>query len=205
MKFARLQPSRARLAASLEESTMARLRNVAIGVALSALPLVVLQAADVALNVKTGLWQTTVAMQLSGQLPMSDADLAKMPPEKRQQIEAAIKATMANASQPHVVKSCVTAEQLRKGLSFKTEDQPSCKRTIVTSSSTTWEMHEECTGDSPRTSTIRFHANSPEEIDGEMHMTMTKGERTMTSNGTVHGKWLSSDCGSVKPGTAATK
>jgi hypothetical protein len=184
---------------------VSRIRSGASGVAVLAFQLVAAHAGDVTLNVKTGLWQATVAMQMSGQLPMSDADLAKMSPEKRQQMEAAMKASIANASQPHVVNSCVTAEQLRRGLSFKSEDQPSCKRTIVTSSSSAWEMHEECTGDSPRTTTIRFHANSHEEIDGEMHMTMTRGERTMTSNGTVHGKWLSSDCGSVKPGTTANK
>jgi hypothetical protein len=184
---------------------MSKIRSGANVVAVLALQLVAAHAGDVALNVKTGLWETTVAMKITGQLPISDADLEKMPPERRQQIEAAMKATIANASQPHVAKTCVTAEQLRKGLSFKSEDQPSCKRTIVTSSASTWEMHEECTGDSPRTTTIRFHANSHEEIDGEMHMTMQKGERTMTSNGTVHGKWLSSDCGSVKPSMPATK
>jgi hypothetical protein len=94
---------------------------------------------------------------------------------------------------------------LRRGLSFKTEDNPSCKRTVVSSSSSTWEMHEECTGTSARTATIRFHATSPEEIDGQMQMTMTRGERTMTSNGTVHGKWLTSDCGNVKPSAAEKK
>lgn len=184
---------------------MSIFRSGVIGVAVCAVQLAVAHAGDFKLNVKTGLWQTTVAVQMSGQLPMSDADLAKMPPERRQQMEAAMKAAMASASQPHVVKSCVTAEQLRKGLSFKAEDQPSCKRTVVTSSSSNWEMHEECTGASPRTSNIRFHANSPEEIDGEMHMTMSRGERTMTSNGTIHGKWLSSDCGDVKPGGTASE
>jgi len=184
---------------------MFRLRSGAIGVAVCAFQLAAARAGDVALNVKTGLWQSTVSMQSSGQLPIPEADLAKMPPEKRQQFEAAMKAAMASAAQPHVVTSCVTAEQLRKGLSFKTEDHPSCKRTVVSSSSATWEMHEECSGASPRTSTIRFHATSPEEIDGQMQMTMTRGERTMTSKGTIHGKWLSADCGSVKPGASASK
>jgi Protein of unknown function (DUF3617) len=184
---------------------MFKRRSGVMGVALCALPLLGAHAADLTLNVKTGLWQSTVSMQTSGQLPIPEADLAKMTPERRQQFEAAMKAAMANAAQPHVVTSCVTAEQLRKGLSFKTEDNPSCKRTVVSSSSSTWEMHEECTGTSARTSTIRFHATSPEEIDGQMQMTMTRGDRTMTSNGTVHGKWLTSDCGTVKPGTAAKK
>jgi len=184
---------------------MSTLRSGVISVAVCALQLAVAHAGDFVLNVKTGLWQSTVATQVSGQLPISEADLAKMPPERRQQMEAAMKAAMASAAQPHVIKSCVTAEQLRKGLSFKNEEQSSCKRTVVTSSSSTWEMHEECTGESPRTSNIRFHANSPEQVEGEMHMTMTKGDRTMTSNGTIHGQWLSSDCGSVRPGADGTK
>ena len=178
---------------------MRKLYSSVVSIAAGVLQLSAAYAGEVALNVKPGLWQTTVAMQMTGQLPISEADLAKMPPERREKMEAAMKAVMANAAQPHVVKSCVTAEQLRKGLSFRSEDQPTCKRTIVTSSSSTWEMHEECSGDSPRTSTIRFHANSPEVIDGQMNMTMTKGERTMTSKGTIHGQWLSANCGSVKP------
>jgi hypothetical protein len=178
---------------------MLKLRNAVIVVVMCAFALLVAHAADFMLNVKTGLWQSTVAMQTSGQLPIPEADLAKMTPERRQQFEAAMKAAMANAAQPHVVTSCVTAEQLRRGLSFKTEDNPACKRTVVSSSSSTWEMHEECTGTSARTSTIRFHASSPEEIDGQMQMTMTRGDRTMTSNGTIHGKWLTLDCGNVKP------
>jgi hypothetical protein len=180
-------------------------RTAAVAVWIGAFHLTATHAGDLALNVKTGLWQSTVSMQTSGQIPISDADLAKMPPERRQQFEAAMKAALASAAQPHVVTSCVTAEQLRKGLSFKTEDRPECKRAVVSSSSSTWEMHEECTGTSPRTATIRFHARSPKEVDGKMEMTMTRGDRTMTSNGTFHGKWLASDCGSVKPGDAVRK
>jgi hypothetical protein len=184
---------------------MFKCRSVVTGVALYALMLLGAHAADLRLKVKTGLWQSTVSMQTNGQLPIAEADLAKLTPERRQQFEAAMKAAMANAAQPHVVTSCVTAEQLRRGLSLKTEDNPSCKRTVVSSSSSTWAMHEECTGTSARTSTIRFHATSPEEIDGQLQMTMTRGDRTMTSNGTVHGKWLTSDCGSVKPSAAEKK
>lgn len=184
---------------------MFKLRNAVVVIVMGAFAPLVVHPADLALNVKTGLWQSTVSMQTSGQLPISEADLAKMTPERRQQFEAAMKDAMAKAAQPHVVTSCVTAEQLRRGLSFKTEDNPSCKRTVVSSSSSTWEMHEECTGTSARTSTIRFHASSPEEIDGRMQMTMSRGDRTMTSNGTIHGKWLTSDCGNVKSSTDAKK
>src|ERR1017187_156689 len=103
---------------------MFTLRSGAVGALMCAFQLTVVHAGDVALHVKTGLWQSTVAMQTSGQLPIAEADLDKIPPEKRQQIEAAMQAAIASAAQPHVVTSCVTDEQLRKGLSFKTEDGP---------------------------------------------------------------------------------
>jgi Protein of unknown function (DUF3617) len=182
--------------------TMRKLRSVATGLAICSLQVATANATDVALNVKTGLWESTITVQTSGQIPIPEADLAKMSPEKRQQIEAGMKAAIASAAQPHTVASCVTAEQLRKGLLFKTED-PSCKRTIVSSSSSTSEMHEECTGALARTSTIHFHAVSPKEIDGQMHMTVTRDDRTMTSKGTIHSKWLATDCGDVKPGHPA--
>ncbi|HEY5102749.1 MAG TPA: DUF3617 domain-containing protein [Steroidobacteraceae bacterium] len=182
--------------------TMRKLLGGAMGLAICSLRLAATNAADVALNVKTGLWQSTITVQTSGQLPIPEADLAKMSPEQRQHIEAAMKAAVASAAQPHTVASCVTAEQLRKGLLFKTEDA-SCKRTIVSSSSSASEMHEECTGALARTSTIHFHAISPKEIDGQMHMTVTRDDRTMTSKGTIHSKWLAADCGDVKPGHPA--
>jgi hypothetical protein len=184
---------------------MFKLRRATLAVSMGALVLAVAYAGELALNVRTGLWQNTVAMQTSGQIPISDSDLAKMSPERRAQFEAAMKAAMASAAQPHVITSCVTAEQLRKGFSFKDENNPACKRQVVSISASAWEMHEECTGTSARTATIRFRASTPEEIDGKMEMTMTRGDRTMTSNGTIHGKWLAADCGSVKPGGAVEK
>jgi hypothetical protein len=181
---------------------MRKLHSVGMGLVFCTLQFAAANATDVALNVKTGLWESTITVQTSGQIPIPEADLAKMSPEKRQQIEAAMKAAIASAAQPHTVASCVTAEQLRKGLLFKTEDA-SCKRTIVSSSSSASEMHEECSGALARTSTIRFHAVSPKEIDGQMHMTVTRDDRTMTSKGTIHSKWLAADCGDVKPGHPA--
>jgi hypothetical protein len=182
---------------------MFRLYSAAIAAALAALLLTAaVYAGDITPNVKTGLWQSTISMQSSGELPISDADLAKIPPERRQQFQAAMQAALASAAQPHVWTSCVTAEQLRKGLSFKPDDLPSCTRTVVSSTASTWEMHEECTGAAPRTVSIRFHASSPAEIDGKIATTITRGDRTMNLNGAIHGKWLSANCGSIKPGAS---
>lgn len=175
-------------------------RNVLIGFAVSAMPLLVAQAADVTPNVKPGLWQTTASVQTAGRLPMSEADLAQLPANTRAQYEAAMKSAMADAERPHTFTSCLTVEQLRKELSFNFQNNPACKRTVVASSSSRWEMHEECVGEAKRTTIARFRAVNSEEIRGETQITMTKADRTITSKGNVYSKWLGSNCGAVRPG-----
>jgi hypothetical protein len=159
-----------------------------------------LRAADIAAYLKPGLWQTTTSVQTAGGLPMSEADLAQLPPEKRAQFEAAMKAAMAESAQPHTFVACLTAEQLHRQLAFNLQDNPGCKRTVVATSASRWEMHETCGGASQRTTTARFQATSPEEITGETQITMIKAERRLTSKGSIHSQWLGSDCGHVKPG-----
>jgi hypothetical protein len=175
-------------------------RSAVLGLALGAWVFLVAHAEDIAPNVKPGLWQTTASVQPAGGPPMSDADLAQLPPDKRAQFEAAMKAAMAQSAQPRTFTSCLTAERLRKDLSFNFQNNPACKRTVVSTSASRWEMHEQCTGASQRTTTARFQARSREEISGETQITMTKGNRKLTSKGSVHSKWLGSDCGNVKPG-----
>jgi hypothetical protein len=63
-----------------------------------------------------------------------------------------------------------------------------------------WEMREECTGTSQRTTTARFQATSSKEITGEIQITIMKDDRMLTSKGHVHSTWLAADCGNVKPG-----
>jgi hypothetical protein len=173
-------------------------RRIVLSLA-TALPLLAAHAGDIAPHLKPGLWQTTTSVQTAGGLPMSEADLAQLPPEKRAQFEAAMKAAMAQSAQPHTFTSCLTAEQLRRTLSFNFQHNPDCKRTLVSTSASHWEMHEECAGASQRTTIARFQATSSEEITGETQITMTKGEHRLTSKGSVHSQWLGADCGNVKP------
>ena len=165
----------------------------------TALPFLAVHAADIAPHVKPGLWRTTTSVQTAGALPMSEADLAQLPPQMRAQFEAAMKAAMAQSAQPHTFTSCLTAERLRKTLFFNFAHSPDCKRTVVSTAASRWEMHEECAGAAQRTTTARFQALSPEEITGETQISMTKGEHRLTSKGSVHSQWLGADCGNVKP------
>src|SRR5581483_11215497 len=77
-------------------------------------------------NVKTGLWETTST------LPMSPELLAKLTPEQRARVEAALKGE-ANNGKPttRTYKSCLTKEQLDRGTAFNNTKE--CTETPVTS------------------------------------------------------------------------
>jgi len=173
-------------------------KHLTLGALLVLAPLVC-AAEDVTpmLNVKLGLWEYTVGTQSSGMPAIPEDALAKMPPERRAQMEAMMKSVMA----PHVVKTCVTADMVKKGALM--EDRPGsvCKRTLKSSSSGSMEFHVEC--DNGRSKTVadgHFEAVDSETFKGEVTGVTTTAEgRAIPSKTTISGKWLSSDCGNLQP------
>lgn len=172
-----------------------------VALALIACPVLQARADATPLNVNPGLWEMTTTSHTAGQMPLPEDMLAKMAPEQRAKVEAAMKAMMERAAAPHTFKECVTAQQIKDGLKLGQKDQPSCKRTVLSQSSTLLQVREECTGARPSTANYRFEAPNPAAMHGIIDMVMGQGTRTMKVNGDVQGKWLGADCGSVKPGS----
>ena len=172
-------------------------KNLTLATLLVVAPLVCL-ADDVTpiLNVKLGLWDYTVGTQSSGMPAIPEDTLAKMPPERRAQIEAMMK----NAMAPHTVRTCVTADMVKKGALMQDRPGSSCKRSIKSSSAGSLEFHMEC--DNGRSKTVadgRFEAIDSENFKGEITGATTTAEgRTIPSKTTITGKWIGSDCGNVK-------
>src|SRR5690348_7939827 len=95
-------------------------------------------------DVKPGLWETTMKMDMAGMLarnmPQIPAErLAQLPPEQRQRIEAMMK---GGSMPPSTSKSCITREMLDKGLSFHHDN--SCTYKVTASSSNSQTMHMDC-------------------------------------------------------------
>ena len=175
-------------------------RRVAVGLSVMAFPLFADYAADIAPSLKPGLWLTTTSVRAAGAHDWPEAELAQLPPEERAHYEDAMKAAVAQSAQSHTFMSCLTAEELRGDLTFNFEHNAACKRTVVSTSATSWEVHEACGGPAQRTASARFSAASPGEISGETVVSLIKGERRLISKGTVHSEWLGADCGSVRTG-----
>ncbi len=137
----------------------------------------------------------------TGAPPIPAELLARMTPQQRAKFQAAMAASMARSRVPHVYNQCITEKSLQRGIKLQKSNNNgvrNCRQTIVSSSASVMEVHEECNGREKTSGTIHFEAVGPETVTGTIHMTMTEGAHTMTVNRTLQGKWIGGDCGSLK-------
>lgn len=168
------------------------------------MPLVFQAAADdiKPFDAKVGLWETTSTTEITGMLAMPqipEEQLAKMPPEQRAKLEAMIKGRGMGGPRTNTSKSCVTRESLEKALSFG-QNEESCTRKVVTSSSSKQEIHIECVrGKSTMTGDLTVERLDGEHARGSMVMKSAGADRPIDMKMSFTSKWLSADCGDVKP------
>jgi hypothetical protein len=158
------------------------------------------QAAEVPqLNVKLGLWEVTTHPQVNGNLPITDEQLQKLPPDQRAKFEAAMQAAIARGAQPRVFKECMTAEKRSHGFNAGSDQSKNCQVTLVTNTASEFESHRECSSEDGKQSTsVHFRVVSTDRVSGTVNALISHGPKTMTVNSTMEGKWLGPDCGSVK-------
>ncbi len=150
-----------------------------------------------------GLWEHTFKLNSpSGQMEKAQAQmqsqLAAMPPEQRQKIEALMKERgVTMGAQGTSAKFCLSKEQAAKPA--EPQMTGDCKQTDTTRSGNTMRYKFACT--------------APQRVSGEGQITYAgdkayTGQSTMTTqvNGQsqqmsmdMTGKWLGADCGDVKP------
>jgi len=147
------------------------------------------------LNVKLGLWETTMVAQTSGMPPI---DMSHMTPEQRARMEAAMEAAKTRAATPHTIRSCLTKEKLDKAL-FHEDNEASCKHTVITRSATVYAVKFECRRENNNSSgEWRFEAVTPEKVKGDGNFAVENGGRKMSSRGTMTAKWIGPSCGAVR-------
>ncbi len=158
------------------------------------------QAADlVKPNIKPGLWQVSVDPEISGEMPIPEDQLARMPPEQRARLEAAIKASLAKGVQHHAYKECMTPEKIGRGFDIDKNDEAGCMRKVISSTSSELTLHDECDKPDRKSVTdVHFEVKGGTQMNGKVKVVMTSNGKTMTVNSTVAGKWLGASCGDVK-------
>src|SRR6266850_6050685 len=95
-------------------------------------------------NIKPGLWEVSIDPHVSGEMPIPEDQLAKMTPEQRARLQAAMKSHMANGGKPRVYKECMTPEKIARGFEIDPHgEDASCKRNVVSSSTKELTLHDE--------------------------------------------------------------
>jgi hypothetical protein len=152
------------------------------------------------LNVKTGLWQTTLTTTSTGLPPMSpamQARMAQMTPEQRAKMEAMINSRFGGTPKTSTYKKCLTKEDLNKN-PFSDPDQK-CTWTILTSTGSEVEAQgSSCAAANDNGMTTNIHlkvqAVDSENVKGDGQMTITGNGRTMNTDFTLASKWISASC-----------
>ncbi len=148
------------------------------------------------LDVKTGLWENTMTISVSG-FPLIPADmqakLDKMTPEQRARIQTNMKGTPTTRT----FKSCLTKERLNSN----PFSEKNCTWKELTSTGTKMDGEGTCvTGSEKMKSDVTMHieAEDSEHVKGTGKLAMSNGGRTMNSSFDIISKYLGADCGDTK-------
>lgn len=143
------------------------------------------------IDLRTGTWEVTATTHMSGML-LSREELAKMTPQQRAQIEAAMKEEAAKGPQTEVTRECITAEDLERP--FASADMEQCASTLVRTSRTTYEGQLECTGERKGGGLLKVNAPTPEAMTATFELRSGEGRDAFTIRSQMKGRWLSSQC-----------
>ena len=164
---------------------------------------------------KPGLWEVTSKIGGNPEMDKAMADMQKqmaaMPPEQRKQMEAmAAKqgVTLSGPAGAMAMKSCVTKEMLEQS-QLPMQTQGKCTSTTVEKTSKSVKVKYSCT---EPLSSGEGEFNFPNDSSYTSKIKMTSSLQGKAQQTTIDGsgKWLGTDCGTVKPmampkATAAAK
>jgi len=147
------------------------------------------------LNVKLGLWDMSMTIDMSGM--MAGVDMSKMTPEQ----QAAMASMMRGrgGTMPAIqTKTCMTQEKLDQGAVAPERPGTTCTTKIVKATSTSMDYSQTCTGQVPSTSEMHVEATSPTSVKLTGKTTTAMRGQPQTATVTIVGTWLADACGDVK-------
>jgi len=149
-----------------------------------------------------GLWEQSMAGPGGGAAPSPmagmQAQLASLPPEQRKQMEAMMASKgVAMGSAPGAVRMCITPEKAAGGIMRTPE--PGCTQQVLERSATRARFSFECAGPPASKGTADYSFPSDKSYSGTMRLTRGSGAQAESMEMQMSGRWVSADCGSVKP------
>jgi hypothetical protein len=151
-------------------------------------------------NVKLGLWEMAVDIDMGA--AMRGVDTSGMSEAEKAQIAAIMRGRGMNmpGAGPMSLKTCMTADKLARGRVAPERPGQECTSKILKSSATAMDYTEVCTGTPATTTEMHLEASSPTSIKVTGKTTTTargRGPADVTTV-TITGKWVADACGDVK-------
>ncbi len=160
-------------------------------------------------HIRPGLWEETVSVksdnaQMNAAMEQMKQRMAAMTPEQRAAMEKAMAGhgVAMNPGAPNTLRVCVTKEQIARG--FRPEEKGHCSRTNISTSGNVTKFDFAC--QSERGGGVSGHGVYTELADTAFTVSttadMVSPKMTMHIQNDMTGKFISSDCGDVKPAEA---
>lgn len=157
-------------------------------------------------TIKPGLWEMNQKMGGSGEMGQAMAQMqqqmANMPAAQRKQMEdmlakQGMSMPTAGAGGGMAVKVCITPEMAARQ-DMPMQNEGDCTSTVTSRSASALKMNFVCKKPpSSGEGTYTFRGDSAYAMKMVVNTTHQGKPQTMTMDG--EGKWLSADCGNVKP------
>ena len=162
-------------------------------------------------KVAPGLWEYSATMKAQGAqvdaaMARMQEQMARMPPEKRQQMEQMMASRgismgpggMATGAQPIVVKTCITPEQAARD--EVAHQDANCKQVSQERVGKTLKFKFVCTGEHESRGEGEYTFESDKAAKGRVTVdSVSKKGEPMHMEMAHTARWLAADCGDIKP------
>lgn len=151
-------------------------------------------------SVKPGLWEvhsaTGAAAHMQQAQQQMQAQMAKLSPEQTKMMEKMMseRGVAMSAGAPRI---CLSKEQIEKK-EMPVDQRPDCKTEVKTRSTQRWEARSVCTNP-PSTANVVTTFESAEAYSTQIDGTMTRNGKTEPYSMGMKMRWVSADCGTLKP------
>lgn len=154
-------------------------------------------------DMRAGLWQHEFSMKSqSGQMEQAmqqmQEQLKNMPPEQRKMMEQMMaERGVELGSDSQRIKVCVSEERAKKG--FVPQQDGNCTHEVIEQSGNTTRFKFRCGGPQPSSGEGEVTFSSPTSFHGKAVTTTTINGKPERMEMEQSGRWLSADCGNLKP------
>src|SRR5690606_1772779 len=155
------------------------------------------------LDMTPGLWEHSFTMtsengELEKAMREMQKQLANMPEAQRKMIEEMLASQgISKGADGTSVKMCMTKEQIERVEQHQQDEY--CTQEIIEQGKNKYKINFNCTGNPPVHGSGEMHLINPKNYTGNSTFTTeTQGKKEVMTMSQV-GKWLSADCGNIKP------